>query len=1009
MNLNKIRRINFLELNKMKKNMLDIINLPKVNNYFYLNNKKYSLNVLKYFLYKEENQINLKKSISILDLCVNLNSIIPHYCYHFSLSIAGNCRMCLVELTSSAKPIASCAIDILPNMKIKTNTLLVNRAREGIMEFLLVNHPLDCPVCDQGGECDLQDQSLVYGNDRGRFYHLSDYKRAITDFMFNPMIKFILTRCIFCTRCIRFLNEIEAEYNLGLLGRGSNSEIGVYVNSEKKRIISELGSNITDYCPVGGFGSLDNFINLNDEPIGALTVKTYALNYRSWDELFFESIDLSDSLCSSIRVYSNFIKIIRILPQYNTELNINWIHEKTRYLTDGLNSQQLHYPLYKSGLVIFKYNNFFDQKFLKSSWSNLTKLLIRFLVETFLKKNSKFIVLKTFIGDFLDVFTLLNLKENALSEGYNSIYSFTDGLMFSNSKLINEDFDFNYVLNPLNLSKYKNIFLIDLNLRIENPILNAKLRHKYIWDKKSKFFYLGSKYNMTYKYIHIGTTTKIFLKMVEGRNYLFNFLKRNLTEPIENLLLYSSELKKCYRNTFYRSFFNYFKTLTSFFEFNYLVQNSGTMGNLDLSINRFITRNIQNINGSLPFFDYCNYYISCNQFLRENSEILINNINRLSIYQNFMNDKYYTFADFFLPSYSFYETEKEFYINCFGILKMTKQFFFGSTPLVKDNSEIISFLYKIFSKSKIKNKVDFFKRSRVNLNSFNIYNSLKNFEKNLDNVYMTNLFKEVYNSFKNYFNYFKNSLDNLYTKIQYKEVFFTFFIKGIREIFLREIFLSDSAFVYLKFSQWAKNRSEFFNEFVIFLENVLFYNIDRISVFNFIKSPYFIKNDFDFMDYLYLFDRFLIKHGRVHFGEFFLSLENHLISNFLRYVSFLLIDFYINRFKYYLRNFLLEFNFMNIKDSFIFSSIKFCNSSTKIYNYFTRIIIKTYIPLYLYDKFRLKFFRIFEKTLFYSFVYFYLLSSKNRNFFKTNLLTKNSLNMISISDSYFSNKSNFSL
>ena len=319
---------------------------------FYINDKGYNAAILYFFLMLHN--VNLNHKISLLDLCINLNIMIPHYCYHSNLSIVGNCRMCLVEISTAQKPIASCAVDLAQYSQAKTDTWLVKKAREGIMEFLLINHPLDCPICDQGGECDLQDQSLVYGSDRGRLYNDADFKRSVTEFMFNPKVTVNLTRCIHCTRCVRFLSEIEGETNLGMVGRGNGSEIGLYQDSFSA---SELGSNITDFCPVG-----------------ALTIKAPALKYRAWDEIYFETIDLNDSLCSSIRIYSDLFQIIRILPQYNVELGITWITEKTRHLVDGLILYSVTYP--HEMLKISKPNKLVKVKPFMRSWLRLTNLLI---------------------------------------------------------------------------------------------------------------------------------------------------------------------------------------------------------------------------------------------------------------------------------------------------------------------------------------------------------------------------------------------------------------------------------------------------------------------------------------------------------------------------------------------------------------------------------------------------------------------------------------------------------
>jgi len=423
--------------------------------------------------------------------------------------------MCLIEVNGAQKPVASCAVNVRPNIQIKTNSFIVKRAREGILEFLLINHPLDCPICDQGGECDLQDEALIYGNDRGRFYTDIDLKRIVIDFIFGPMVKVQLTRCILCTRCVRFLDEIAHSATIGLTGRGESSEIGTY--TEEKNIITELGSTVTDFCPVG-----------------ALTVKPYALEYRSWDELYIESIDLSDSLCSSIRVYSDLRKITRILPQYNTELEVNWINDKTRHLTDALAKKQLGYPLYREiNLLTWKdFNVLIPKKireanipFMKTSWKNLS-FRISMIFKLCYKNKFKDFKIKTFLGDYLDIFSLLKLKELSLLHGTNEIFNLSEKVLNGRTDLVNEDFDNNYLFKINDFSRFKNFFLINVNLRIENPVLNSKLRQKVLWDKQAKVFYVGAVNKLTYKYEHLGTTTKSFLKFIEGRHYYFNFLKK---------------------------------------------------------------------------------------------------------------------------------------------------------------------------------------------------------------------------------------------------------------------------------------------------------------------------------------------------------------------------------------------------------------------------------------------------------------------------------------------------
>ena len=756
-NLIKNRKKDFLIFEKRREDFLKTIKVSKNLNYFFLNKKGYNLNLINQFIKTNNN----KKNISILDICVILNNVIPHYCYHFNLSIAGNCRMCLVELSSSFKPVVACAVDLAPNQKISTDTFLVTRARQGIMEFLLVNHPLDCPVCDQGGECDLQDQSLIYGSDRGRFYHVNDLKRSVTDIMCNHFVKLILTRCIHCTRCVRFLNEVAGDYTLGMLGRGNSSEIGLYTDSV---LTSELSSNITDFCPVG-----------------ALTVKPYALNKRPWEEVYLESIDLSDSLCVPIRVYSNGKKINRILPQYNTDLDISWITERTRYLSDGLFVQQLDYPCIKvfsssieketineeNEFYDFFYNekssiSFYDEidynnnnkisNMMATSWKSIGYLILNKM------KNQYGFLCSYFTGEFLDLETMVYIKESALYYGSNSIKSLSEKTLNVPSELVNEDFDSNYILKLSNFEKYDNIFFVNLNLRIENPILNAKLRQKFVWDNNLKVYYFGAKYNLTYKYIQLGVSTKNLLRMVEGRYHVLNNLQKNKNA---NLLLYGSNVKLLYKAGFHRSLFNYLKNLNNSFEIMYLTKNAASTGSLDISFDRHIIKK-KKINVNMkPNMNYnLFYYIGCND-IKLNSFLLNKNklAHKLFFYQNSHGDNFFSFADYFFPSYSFLEKQSGYYINCFGILKKTRQLVLPRNDFVQDDKDIVKLIHKMVYDINFNSKPYMNKQNVMALYSYipiylfakrrmNFYNILEN-QITYSSVYFYVYSSKNKNSFKN--------------------------------------------------------------------------------------------------------------------------------------------------------------------------------------------------------------------------------------------------------------------
>ena len=258
------------------------------------------------------------EGITVIQACEEAGIEIPRFCYHEKLSIAGNCRMCLVEMENSNKPIASCAMPVAEGMNVKTNSEMVIKARKGVMEFLLINHPLDCPICDQGGECDLQDQAMAYGSGISRFI---ENKRAVKDKNLGPLVQTHMTRCIHCTRCIRFSEEIAGNDQLGAVGRGEDTEITSYL---EKSINFEMSGNVIDLCPVG-----------------ALTSKPYEYIARPWELKKTETVDVFDAVGSNIRIDSKGEKILRVLPKINEEINDEWISDKTRFAYDGVSNQRL--------------------------------------------------------------------------------------------------------------------------------------------------------------------------------------------------------------------------------------------------------------------------------------------------------------------------------------------------------------------------------------------------------------------------------------------------------------------------------------------------------------------------------------------------------------------------------------------------------------------------------------------------------------------------------------------
>ena len=405
------------------------------------------------------NKYSVYSGDMIIQACFRTGMEIPRFCFHEKLTIAGNCRMCLVEIghPKSIKPVASCAMPVISDMKIFTNTTLIKKARESVLEFLSINHPLDCPICDQGGECDSQDETMLFGSDRGRFY---ENKRVVEDKECGPLIKTVMTRCIHCTRCVRFFSEIIGTEFLGTIGRGSSIEIGTFLES---LIDSEISGNVIDLCPVG-----------------ALTSKPYAFNARPWELRSIQSIDILDSFCSSIRLDLRGSEILRVLPLTNVQTNDEWISDKTRFFYDGLKRQRIHVPFVK-----------YDNVFLKSSWENIfgkIKNLLKFFSKSksnFLSENqNKRFNFVSILGKLVDCETIVVLKDfmNVMgsSNFFTDIYSFN----------INIDFRLSYIANLSYLEKRnKNIFLdadlcflINFNPRIELPLLNIKLR-KLFFDQ----------------------------------------------------------------------------------------------------------------------------------------------------------------------------------------------------------------------------------------------------------------------------------------------------------------------------------------------------------------------------------------------------------------------------------------------------------------------------------------------------------------------------------------------
>tara|TARA_B100002051_G_scaffold94225_1_gene90030 strand:+ start:1255 stop:3285 length:2031 start_codon:yes stop_codon:yes gene_type:complete len=418
--------------------------------------------------------VEVPEGSTVLQACEEAGIEIPRFCYHEKLSVAGNCRMCLVELENSPKPIASCAMPASSGMVIKTNSSMVKDARKGVMEFLLINHPLDCPICDQGGECDLQDQAMFFGKGSSRF---NDAKRAVSDKNMGPLIKTTMTRCIHCTRCVRFANEVAGVENFGAIGRGENVEITTYL---EKAVVSELSGNLVDLCPVG-----------------ALTSKPYSFLARPWELTKTETIDVMDAVGCNIRVDSRDGKVLRVLPRINEDINEEWISDKSRYAIDGLSKQRLDIPYVKV-----------KNKLLPSSWDDAFKNIKAKLSS--ISSNQ----VAAIIGDQTDTESIFALKK--LFEKIDSKKIAINQHNYDFLKGNRSNYIFNSHINGI--EKCDTILFVGINPRLNAPIVNARIRKNYLNRDIQIASISSEKFDLTYDYNFLGNNIDVLNDIYDQKN-----------------------------------------------------------------------------------------------------------------------------------------------------------------------------------------------------------------------------------------------------------------------------------------------------------------------------------------------------------------------------------------------------------------------------------------------------------------------------------------------------------
>ena len=425
--------------------------------------------------------IEVPAGATVLQACELAGKEIPRFCYHERLSVAGNCRMCLVEQEKSPKPIASCAMPAAEGMVIHTDTPMVRQARKGVMEFLLANHPLDCPICDQGGECDLQDQAMAYGMDHGRF---AEAKRAVRDKNFGPLVKTSMNRCIHCTRCVRFSTEVAGVEELGALGRGEHMEISTYI---ERALRSELSANIIDLCPVG-----------------ALTSKPYAFMARPWELHSTESVDVLDAVGSNINVDTRGREVMRVLPRLNEAVNEEWISDKTRFACDGLIRQRLDRPYVRR-----------DGRLKPATWQEAFQAIADRLAGV---PGGKIAALA---GDLVDAEAMFALKGLMAALGSSNLDSRQDGAALDPAT--RAGYLFNTTIAGIEQADAS--LIIGSNPRWEAPLVNARIL-KRTHQGRFRVAVIGEHLDLTYKYEHLGEGPQTLQALAEGRHPFFEILQK---------------------------------------------------------------------------------------------------------------------------------------------------------------------------------------------------------------------------------------------------------------------------------------------------------------------------------------------------------------------------------------------------------------------------------------------------------------------------------------------------
>ena len=604
-------------------------------------------------------EVEVEDGLTVLQACEKAGAEIPRFCYHEKLSIAGNCRMCLVEMEKSPKPIASCAMPAAEGMNIKTNTAFVEKARKGVMEFLLANHPLDCPVCDQGGECDLQDQSMFYGVDKSRF---KENKRSVPEKYMGPLIKTQMTRCIHCTRCVRFATEVAGVSELGAIGRGEDMQITTYLEQSMQ---SELSANVIDLCPVG-----------------ALTSKPYVFEARPWELKKTETVDVMDAVGSNVRVDTYDWEVKRVLPLINEDINEEWISDKTRYACDGLLNQRLDTPF-------IKYNG----KFEKASWDEVFKI-----IKSKFENSSKEKICG-FVGDLTNMETGYIFKEFFDRTLSNHNYDSRSDNRYVDVKE-RENYIFNSSINGIEDADL--IFLIGSNPRYEATILNARIRKAFV-NNNTKIISLNDVGDLTYPYESLDGQTQSIKNIFEGSDEIS---KKIIDAKHPMIILGESLLKLNSANYLFNLIKDFLNKNNKFTDnwnpLNILSCDASTVGNFDLGI----INNDINLIKDLKSNKFEIVYLVGQDNLEFDKK------DEFIIYQGSHGDKGAEIADIILPGAAYTEQDGHF-TNLEG--KIQKAYKASYPPGdAKEDWQIINELAEVMNNRKLFNDKDELESSMFN-------------------------------------------------------------------------------------------------------------------------------------------------------------------------------------------------------------------------------------------------------------------------------------------------------